>query len=64
MGVRLNARNPLAKEHGEALRAVRWRRRGPTVWRCVDASRGVYSTVTLFARFRGWSTSVPFSMAT
>jgi hypothetical protein len=22
-----------------------------------------YSTVTLFARFRGWSTSVPFSVA-
>jgi hypothetical protein len=23
-----------------------------------------YSTVTLFARFRGWSTSVPFNIAT
>ena len=23
-----------------------------------------YSTVTLFARFRGWSTSVPFTTAT
>ncbi len=23
-----------------------------------------YSTVTLFARFRGWSTSVPFATAT
>ena len=22
-----------------------------------------YSTVTLFARFRGWSTSVPFNIA-
>lgn len=26
--------------------------------------RGIYSTVTLFARFRGLSTSVPFTRAT
>jgi hypothetical protein len=28
------------------------------------AAASAYSTVTLFARFRGWSTSVPFSTAT
>jgi len=29
-----------------------------------SGAAGGYSTVTLFARLRGWSTSVPFSTAT
>jgi transposase InsO family protein len=40
----------------------------PTVHRSgatpVRGSRLAYSTVTLFARLRGWSTSVPFRTAT
>ena len=49
-------RSPLSRVRSVALGAKRMDQLGG------DGGAG-YSTVTLFARLRGWSTSVPFSTA-
>ena len=36
---------------------------GPMAIGFIESARGGYSTVTLLARFRGWSTSFPLATA-